>query len=66
VSNQAKLFFITFLVGTLLLSWFVHRTIYVNPYGNRPWLAAGCTALVVIVCLAAGFYLLIMSAIVGG
>lgn len=53
------------LVGTLALCWFVHRTFYYSSFGNRPWLAFECTAVVFLGCVVAGAYLMFLAAIGG-
>lgn len=53
------------LLGTFALCWFVHRTFYYSPFGNRPWFAFGCTTVVLLGCVIGGAYLMFLAAIGG-
>jgi len=56
---------LAFIAGTIRLCWFVFRTFYNSEFGPRPYVATGCTIIVLLGCLCLGAYLLVAAAIGG-
>ncbi len=54
-----------YLAATAGLCWFVFRLYYYSELGPRPWVATGCTTLVLVGGLLGGFWLLVIAAIGG-
>lgn len=56
---------LVFVVASVGLCWFIHRTFYLSDHGTRPLLAFGCTTLVFIGCVLIGLMGLLAGAIGG-
>ena len=59
------LWVIGYLAATAALCGFVFHLYYHSDLGPRPWVATGCTTLILVGCLLGGFWLLVIWAIGG-